>query len=197
MVEPQGPGNAFMGKTFVCSVLAVLRTVIMGVLLLAAGASDLRAACTVTIMPSSRMHGYGTNTNSVNVSAAVDCSWGVINTNSWISILSPTNNTGPGMMTYTIAWNTAPEVRSGNVIIGGRTLMITQTGNPARLDLLSETNGTATLGLQGEATKMYVLQYSDDFIHWTPVSTNVAQSIVTNAAAGNAPLRLYRTIKLP
>src|SRR5687767_5410975 len=110
-----------MGKTFVCSVLAI----IIGVLLFAAGASNLTAACTVTIMPSSRMHGYGTNTNSVNVSAAIDCSWSVVNTNSWITIVSGTNNTGPGMMTYTIAWNTDAEVRSGNIIIGGRPFMIT------------------------------------------------------------------------
>jgi len=48
------------------------------------------------------------------------CAWTVITTNPWISIVSGSNGTGPGTVTYTVASNSTSSVRSGNVRIADK-----------------------------------------------------------------------------
>jgi hypothetical protein len=87
--------------------------------------------------------------------------------------------------------------------MGGQNVLLTQAGAPfastnaARLRFLSRTSTSATLSVQGEAGKMYVVECSVDLIHWLPISTNAAPATVTDAAVGNAPQRFYRTVEIP
>ena len=66
------------------------------------------APCTYSISPTSRTHGNGATNNSVGVSAPLNCTWSVINSNSWITIISPLNNTNSGTVNYLIAANLDP-----------------------------------------------------------------------------------------
>src|SRR5437899_1192217 len=52
--------------------------------------------CYVFITPGSTDRGYGAAMGTVSVSAATNCAWDVVNTNSWITILSSTNGIGNG-----------------------------------------------------------------------------------------------------
>lgn len=94
------------------------------VLLCAAG---VRAACPTSFSPPSRSHGYVLASNYVDFSTT--CRWRVINTNSWITLTSATNGVaGSGRLYYTVALNSAPLPRSGNIRIGNENFQITQAG---------------------------------------------------------------------
>ena len=153
--------------------------------------------CTFSILPGSRTHGYGSVSNTVFVTTQFGCAWSVVNTNPWVYIVSSPTNSGAGTVNYSLAPNTGPEPRSGNVLLGGQLFRLTQSGNSQRLQLVLRTVTNATFSVQGEAGKMYVVQASDDLIHWIPISTNSALSTVTAAPAGSEPRRFYRTVQIP
>jgi hypothetical protein len=156
--------------------------------------------CTYSILPSSRTHGSGSATNTVALTTQNGCTWSVVNTNaSWITIISLTNTTGSGTVGYTLTANPSASTRSGNLVIGGKVFAVTQSGstNAARLKFMSRTETNATLSVQGDAGKMYVVEASEDLIHWLPISTNSASSTVTDTAVGNVPHRFYRTVESP
>ena len=62
-------------------------------LVLALLPAAVQAACTYTVAPSGRSHGYGMATNTIQVSAATGCAWSVTNANPWITIQSGTSGT--------------------------------------------------------------------------------------------------------
>lgn len=66
--------------------------------------------------------------NTVAVTTQATCSWTVVNSNSWITILSGNGGTGSGVVTYRVLTNSAQAVRSGTLIIAGNTYSITQAG---------------------------------------------------------------------
>src|SRR6267143_580345 len=67
--------------------------------------NPVAAACTYSISPTNRVHGSGATTNSVSLTTASGCAWTVVNTNSWITILSPTNGLGSGSVSYAVDAN--------------------------------------------------------------------------------------------
>src|SRR5438132_12962598 len=71
------------------------------------------AACTYSISPTNRVHGYGAATNSVSLTTASGCAWTVVNTNGWIRILSPTNGLGSGSVRYAVDANVSGNWRTG------------------------------------------------------------------------------------
>jgi hypothetical protein len=165
-----------------------------------AGATNPPPNCTIAISPTNRIHGYANASNLVFVTTQNGCAWNVVNTNPWVSIHSSLNNVGSGTVNYSLALNANADARSGNVIIGGQLFRLTQQGagtNAPRLQIMARTGTNAMLSVQGEAGKMYIVEGSEDLIHWTPISTNSAPSTVTDATVGNAPRRFYRTVESP
>lgn len=154
--------------------------------------------CTISFSPIHRAHSSGSATNTVAVTTQNDCAWSVIASNSWISILSSLNNSNSGTVTYSVASNTNAHPRNGSILIGGKWFFLTQFGitNAPRLQLMSQTPTNTTLAVEGHQGKMYVLEFSDDLIHWTPISTNSSTSTFTDATT-NAPRRFYRTVEIP
>jgi len=159
--------------------------------------------CGIALSPTNRMHEAADATNTVTVTTGAGCPWNVVETSSWITILSGLTNWGNGTMTYRLAPNTDAPTRTASINIGGRQFLVTQAGtslsgaNGARLQFMGRTGTNATLSVQGEAGKMYVVECSEDLIQWIPISTNSAPSTVTDAAVGNAPHRFYRTVEIP
>ena len=88
--------------------------------------------CPSYLSPTNRNHGYAGG-SGYSVYGWNDCDWTIINSNAWVAITSPTNGPrgGPGTVTYNVAVNTAPEPRSGTVLIGGHILAISQAGGHA------------------------------------------------------------------
>jgi hypothetical protein len=152
--------------------------------------------CAILVSPTNRTHGCIGATNTVAVTAQNGCAWSVATTNSWISILSTSTNSGNGTVIYSIAPNTDSQTRSGHIAIGGKSFLLTQSG-VARLQFISLAENVATLSVQGDEGKMFVVECSEDLIHWTPISTNSAPSTITTPPVGNAPRRFYRTVEIP
>lgn len=146
--------------------------------------------CAISLSPASASHGSSSYTGIVSVTAW-SCAWGVVNTNPWVTILSgtTTNEAGSGTLRYKVTANPSTFARSGNIRIGGQQFFLTQWGtsgpgtNTARLHFMGRTQTNATLSVQGEAGKMYVVECSEDLIQWIPISTNSAPSTFTDAAA--------------
>ncbi len=161
------------------------------------------AGCTIALAPSLRLHGSGSATGLVSVTTQSGCAWNVVKTNSWIRILSSLNNSNNGTVLYALTANTNAQTRSGNILVGGQPFRLTQAGvspsgtNGPRLQFVSRSETNASFAMQGEPGKMYVVECSEDLIHWTPMSTNAAPSTITDAAVGNAPRRFYRIVETP
>src|SRR5207253_7138035 len=88
--------------------------------------SQEAAACTYSISPTNRVHGYGAATNSVSLTTASGCAWTVANTNGWITILSPTNGLGRGSVNYAVDANLSVNWRTGVVMIADQLLTLSQ-----------------------------------------------------------------------
>ncbi|MFM1769796.1 MAG: hypothetical protein RJA22_2325 [Verrucomicrobiota bacterium] len=82
--------------------------------------------CEAVLSPASRFHGYGAGSGSVSVTTSPNCQWSVVNTNSWITLTSPTNMTGPGSVSYALAANPVFVERSGTLRLGDAVYTIIQ-----------------------------------------------------------------------
>ena len=76
------------------------------------GALTALAACTYDLTPTSRNHGFGAATSTVNVATSSGCNWTVVNNNSWIEILSGAAGSGNGTVTYAIEGKPNPGTRT-------------------------------------------------------------------------------------
>ncbi|HEY0549960.1 MAG TPA: BACON domain-containing carbohydrate-binding protein, partial [Verrucomicrobiae bacterium] len=168
-----------------------------------AGASNVPPPnCTISISPGSATHGTGVTTGLVSVTTQPGCTWSVVETNTWISILTSLNITNSGTVRYLLQPNTNLQSRTGAIRIGAENFVVTQLGtssgtNRPRIQFMGRTGNGAILSVQGEQGKMYVVECSEDLIHWIPISTNSAPSTVTDTPVGNAPRRFYRTVQIP
>ncbi len=82
--------------------------------------------CTITISPTNGVHNSETSTGRVDVILPEGCFWGVSNTNSWITTVLGVGY--PGWVDYTVAANPGTSQRTGIMIIGGNTYVVTQLG---------------------------------------------------------------------
>ena len=85
--------------------------------------------CTYSVSPQSRYHGFGTGSGTIKINTRPECSWAVVNTNSWISI-SPTGMVGTGTVTisYSILDNRVAGERLGHITVEGAVFMVGQWG---------------------------------------------------------------------
>src|SRR5438128_10923273 len=129
--------------------------------------NPVAAACTYSISPTNRVHGYGATTNSVSLTTASGCAWTVVNTNSWITILSGASATGGGIVTYAVDANPNPVDRTGVVAIADQTITILQRAVVCAYDI-SPTNRVH--GFAGATNSVSLTTISG--CSWTVVNTN-------------------------
>src|SRR5436309_8968152 len=129
--------------------------------------NPVAAACTYSISPTNRVHGYGATTNSVSVTTISGCAWTVANTNNWITILSPTNGLGPGSVSYAVDANLSVNWRTGVVMIADQFLTLSQQPTPCTYSI-SPTNRVHGYGA---ATNSVSLTTASGCA-WTVVNTN-------------------------
>ena len=96
----------------------------------------------VPIAPTSRSHGFGSETGLVTVTASSsNCVWSVSNSHSWISFSTLTNGTNSGSFGYTVTANTHSSPRTASFTVGGETFTLTQAGAPCNLALTPANRG--------------------------------------------------------
>lgn len=89
----------------------------------------LYASVCVTLAASSRSHGAGRESGTVDFSAPAGCGWTVMASAGWITIDSATTGEGSGSVRYTLAENSTGRSRTGTIAVGAATFTITQAGS--------------------------------------------------------------------
>lgn len=119
-----GVGNTTVGYSFTANPSPLDRT---GLLIVRNGAGSVvdeliinqsGITCDFDLSPAQRTNSYNSVlTNNVNIFTAGACPWGLINTNPWITIISPTNGFGNGSFSYLLARNPAAVERTGYITL--------------------------------------------------------------------------------
>lgn len=133
-------------------------------------------ACTFTVSPTRRTHGFGTASNSFTINAGTGCLWSVVNTNPWLTIVGSSAGSGTNTVGYLVAANPSPLERIGYLNVQGATLLITQraitcTFTLAPTNLLhTSAGGTATVSVTVGAGCAWTATTSDAWISLTTPS---------------------------
>ena len=99
-------------------------------------------ACTYSIAPTKRTHGFGTASNFFTVTTSNGCLWTVVNTNSWISLVGGGSGNGTNTVGYTVDANPGDK-RIGFLTVPGASLIITQAATTCTY-IITPTNLTRT-----------------------------------------------------
>ena len=151
--------------------------------------TQLGAACSYTLGTNSATHGFSAETNAVSVTTLIGCPWTVVNTNGWISILSATNNTNSGGVSYSVQANPTALVRTGTVSIAGLNFSITQTGAPCTF-LVASNSAAHGAGVETNSVAVTTLIGCT----WSVVSTNAWIEILSAANTTNSGVVTYRVL---
>lgn len=133
------------------------------------------AECTYSISPESNTVAALSSSFSVNVSTQADCSWNVSGVPSWISPAA-TSGTGNSSVQLSISTNSATSPRAATLVIGGRTLSVTQLACAASVDPTS----TSVPARAGSLT----VSVSSGSCQWT-ASSPVPWITVTGGSSGS------------
>ena len=84
--------------------------------------------CVYEVSPRLRSHGYGAASNYTKVSVPAGCTWTVVNTNSWISVVPGYLGIATDDVGYLVEPNPSTIPRSGNLTVAGHTYTVNQEG---------------------------------------------------------------------
>jgi poly(beta-D-mannuronate) lyase len=100
-----------------------------------AGASAISAPipvnitlCAATLSPVGRSHGFGLTTGTVTVGTSPRCTWNVIKTNDWITILGGPDFVGTNKIQYVLQANSSLVPRDATMMIADQIYSIHQDG---------------------------------------------------------------------
>ena len=99
-------------------------------------------ACSYSIAPTKRSHGFGTASNFFTVTASNGCLWTVVNTNPWISLVGGGSGNGTNTVGYTVDANPGDK-RIGFLTVPGANIIITQAATTCTY-VITPTNLTRT-----------------------------------------------------
>ncbi len=129
---------------------------------------QMGTACTYRLSPTNRIHGTGANSNTISVTAGSGCSWSVLNTNDWITVLSNAVGTGNQVIGYSITKNTGATLRSGVINVAGEILSITQWGTNCGFALTPNNRSHSAAPATGSVT----VNGSSSACAWSIANTN-------------------------
>ena len=116
------------------------------------------ASCSFALATNAAVHGAAPDTNSVEVTTLIGCTWSVSNGAPWIEILSPLDNTSSTNVSYRVLSNPDALWRTGIVSIAGVDFTVAQSPadctfalatNSAAHDASAATNSVAVTTLVG------------------------------------------------
>jgi hypothetical protein len=84
------------------------------------------ATCTYSVTLGSMFATSGGFDGSAKVTTGAGCSWTASSSVNWISLISGSSGTGPGTANFFVANNPKTSVRSGNLVVAGYTIQITE-----------------------------------------------------------------------
>jgi hypothetical protein len=172
-----GTGNGTISYTVAANNLSGPRNTTITVGTLTHTINQAAFSCSFSVSPPSRSFSSGGGTGDVTVAAGSSCGWTATDSEDWITITSGANGTGIGTVNYTVASNTSPNERTGQINVQGEVHTITQSGVPCTLNVspagaaFQVSGGTGTVGVTANCS-------------WTAVS-NASWLAVTSGATGS------------
>ena len=144
----------------------------LGLVLAALGLVSAQAACTYSLAPGSSNHGNSAATNSFTVNAGTGCTWTVVNTNPWVTILSGASGAATGAVTYAVSANLDSVARGGFLVVSGQTFNVTQNGVLCNYAVspISRNHGAAGAGPGNPPNPIQVTAATNCM--WTATTTN-------------------------
>jgi glucose/arabinose dehydrogenase len=88
--------------------------------------TNTTAACSFSILPTSKSFAADGGTGAVEVTTGVSCAWNAVSNDTWIVINSGASGTGVGAVNYTVDPNTTTSPRTGTMTIAGQTFTVVQ-----------------------------------------------------------------------
>lgn len=158
-------------------------------------------SCSFSLSPAGRSHGHGETTNSFSVSVGSACSWSVVNSNSWVTILSGGSGAGNGTVTYAVAANSSLSPRAGNLVVDGQVYAVMQDGFVCsfRLSPTNRTHGfaatTNTVNVITTTNCAWTATASDPWITILSGGGGAGNGTVTYSVLGNlTPIQRTGTV---
>jgi hypothetical protein len=137
---------------------------------------------------------FGAGTGTIKVTTKDECSWSVLNTNTWVTITTPLpagGTNGTATINYSVTNNPFPVARTGTVTLANQTLTLMQRsstdGPPFAFQTVErDANGDVRLRLGGAPAGVWRIDSSSNLITWTTVATNLTASATTSSWSGTA-----------
>ena len=85
-------------------------------------------SCIYSLSPTSRYSGFGVGTGTIKVTTKSNCSWTVLNTNSWIAVTNGARGVGTGTVTYVLTTNRVAGPRTGYLVVADQLFLVGQWG---------------------------------------------------------------------
>lgn len=120
-----GTGSGTVGLTIAANTTTSQRTGTATIAGQTITVTQAPGSCTYTVMPSSLTVNARGLSSSFSVGTAAECTWTATGMPSWITISTATQ-TGPGLLTYTIAPYPDTITRSVTLTIAGQSVVVTQ-----------------------------------------------------------------------
>lgn len=162
--------------------------------------SQAGTACSYRLSPASRTHGFLAATNYLTVNVASNCAWSIVNTNPWVTLLSPASGMGSNIVSYMVAPNLTTNLRSGTITAGDAVLSLAQRGatNGFAFEVYSIQDGSQMrVRLTGIPTGIWELQRSSDLRSWSrlgDLTNSVGVVDYLDPTPVNQEQRFYRAV---
>ncbi|HYY57919.1 MAG TPA: BACON domain-containing carbohydrate-binding protein [Pyrinomonadaceae bacterium] len=149
--------------------------------------------CTYSIAPTSASLPATGGTGSITVTATAGCTWTAASNVTWITITQGASGTGNGMVSYSVAANTATTSRTGTITVAGKTFTVTQaaatpactfTISPASASLPS-TGGTGSVTVTTTAGCAWTARSNVTWITVTQGASGTGNGTVSYSVAAN------------
>jgi hypothetical protein len=138
---------------------------------------DPAGQCSYSVTPTSTSVPALATSRTITVVTGTACSWSAVSEVSWITILSGSGS-GIGTVTYGVAAHTGTSPRTGTILIGGRTVTVTQGIDGCSYSLGATSASVPSTGGVGSLSVVTGTSCS-----WTAVS-NAGWITVTGGATG-------------
>ncbi|HMJ88732.1 MAG TPA: immunoglobulin domain-containing protein, partial [Candidatus Acidoferrum sp.] len=151
--------------------------------------------CEIVLITTARAHTENSETGSVTITTANNCSWTVQNTNSWISFpgygsLQSVTGTNTTNFTYLVSPNTTGIERSGALNINGHVFTVTQRPCSYAVAPLSRTHGYLSESGTVEIT-------AGALCGWNVANINNWLTIESGASGAGTGIIVYRVSQNP
>jgi Putative binding domain, N-terminal/Viral BACON domain len=139
----------------------------------------VEAQCTSTVTPTTVSVPSIGSTSAVSVITGTNCTWTAVSMVPWITVTSGATGSGLGQVNYSVAANTTGLVRTGTMVVAGKTVTFTQAVSSC---VYSVTPTSVTVAAIGGPSAVSVTTGTS--CSWTATS-NVAWITVTSGASGS------------